>query len=186
MITIISSEEMPQGSEKWAEFRKTRISGTDAYSLLKGTPISEILHKKATNNFHGNYYTQRGHILEAEARDIYSQVNSPANEAGAIINSKYPNAMMSPDGTVGQDGLIEIKCFQPKRHFKVYRELDPTIIAQIQFGLFISEREWCDLVLYNPDLEDPRDCFLTKRIRPIKSTQSLFKKLLSKEAYHST
>ena len=178
-LTVDYYSEIEQGSPEWHHLRRNRITGTSAYKVLQGKTVDEVINSlKKQKSFHGNYYTQRGHVLEAEARDIYSQANNTeVHEVGAIINSKYPRTLVSPDGIVGLDGLIEVKCFQPKRHLKVYKTLDPAILAQIQFGLFVSEREWCDLLLYNPEMPDTKDCFLIRRIEPIPKTQELFKKL---------
>lgn len=173
-IKIYSSDEIPQGSEKWKELRSKFITGTDAYDLIHGKPISLILQEKANTTFTGNFYTKRGHLLEDEARKIYSEIYEPCDEAGFITNSKYPLGAMSPDGLVSDYGLIEIKAFQEKRHLDVYEYLDPHIIDQIQFGLFISERKWCDFICYNPEIEDVEKAFLVKRQFPIPSIQQKF------------
>ena len=181
MITIIPEDVLPQGSEEWLELRKKYVTGTSAIQILQGKTIDEvILAKNNAKPFHGNYYTKRGHDLEPEARHIYSEVYHKVQQAGFILNDKYPKAAMSPDGIVEDNALIEIKCFQPERHFKVYKNLDPSILAQIQFGLFVSERDWCDLILYNPDLDDLSKQFLVRRIEPIPETQQKFKEVFTK------
>ena len=172
MIKIYTTEEVEQGSDLWHQLRSQFVTGTDAYTVLKGADIQELLTKKQTQPvWKGNYYTKRGHLLEDEARQIYSEVNSQITEAGFITNDKYPFAGYSPDGLIGEDGLWECKAFQEKRHLDVYENLDAHIIAQIQFGLFVSEREWCDLTLYNPEIEDIDKTFLVRRITPIADIQ---------------
>ena len=166
MITIIPTNEVEQGTPKWLELRSKYVTATDCYDLIKGTPISELLARKTNNSFKGNYYTQRGHDLEPYAKYVYSQLYQPVTDAGFIINDLYPNAGYSPDGLVADNGLVEVKCFNVKRHLDVYQNLDPHIICQIQFGLLISGRDWCDLVLYNPDIDDAHQAFLTKRLLP--------------------
>ena len=52
MITIIPEDELQQGTEEWLDFRSTRISGTDAYSLLKGKSIPDILYSKQHNSYY--------------------------------------------------------------------------------------------------------------------------------------
>ena len=56
--------------------------------------------------------------------------------------------------------------------------LSPEIIAQTQWGFFITERDWCDLLLYNPDIEDNSLAYIVKRLSPIPEIQEKFKKLL--------
>lgn len=178
MIKIYSEDEVKQGTDEWLQLRAGKVTGTDAYSLIRGKSIEEILDTKSHSHFKGNYYTRRGHILEDEAKEIYTQAYEKVENAGFITNDKYPQAGYSPDGLVGEDGLVECKAFQPARHLKVYKNLDASILAQIQFGLFVSERKWCDLILYNPDMPEVEQCFLTKRIYPFEETQKIFENLL--------
>ena len=182
MIRYTDAKEVPQGSDKWHKLRNSKVSGTDAYDLLCGKPIEEILLDKA-KPFAGNYATKRGHLLEEEAKEIYSKLYQPTTNIGVVTNEKYPNALMSPDGVIFQDNipiaLVEVKCFNEKRHFQVYESLDAHIIAQIQFGLLITELPWCDLVLYNPDVTDLDQTFLTRRIYPDPKIHARLRELLS-------
>ena len=172
--------EIPQGTPEWFELRNGVITATDAYDLLHGKSLEQIIFNKTNNSFKGNYYTKRGHILEEEAKAIYSEVYEPLENFGFIKNDKYPNAGCSPDGvTVSRKGLVECKAFNEKRHFQVYKNLDAHIVAQIQFQLFISEFEWDDLVLYNPDLS-AEDAFLVRRLYPDKELHKRFAELLEK------
>lgn len=179
MITILW--DLEQGSDEWHNLRKNYITGTDGHKLLIGHSIQEILNNKQVehNSFSGNYYTRRGHLLETEAKQIYSETREEVKDAGFITNDKYPLAGYSPDGLVGDNGLVECKAFKEKKHLEVYKNLSTDIIGQTQFGLFVSEREWCDLILYNPDIEDISKVFLVKRIYPIEEIQNKFKKLFT-------
>lgn len=178
MITF--HPEIEQGTDEWHKVREGKISATDAYSLLKGKTVQEILSTKHSNSFKGNYYTRRGHILEDEAKSIYSEIYEPLENFGYVENSKYPNAIMSPDGVaISKAGMVEVKCFNEKRHLEVYKNLDAHILAQIQFQLFISELPWDDLILYNPDLS-PEEAFLVRRILPDKEIHKKFAELLKK------
>lgn len=174
-----------QSSPEWHFLRQNRITGTSAYNLLQTNSIQETLQSlKKQKPFKGNYWTERGKTLEPDARDIYTQLyNADMHEVGAVINSKFPQALWSPDGLVGLEGAIEIKCLAEKNHFEVHKNISPQYLAQIQFGLFISERKWCDLINYNPDLENPHDAFLIKRIYPIPEIQEKFYNIFRKDNY---
>ena len=178
MIKIFSTNEVKQGSEKWLALRSNYISGTDAYDLLRGKTVTEILSNKVNNSFKGNFWTIRGHVLEDEAKEIYSEVFQPTLDVGFVINDKYPYCGVSPDSLVSDDGLVEVKAFNAKRHLDVFRRIDPHIVAQTQYQLFVTERAWCDLVLYNPDL-DPEQAFLVKRQYPKKTIQDKFHEIFS-------
>src|SRR3546814_2809936 len=64
----------------------------------------------------------------------------------------------SPDGLVGDDGMVEVKCLKAENHIKaiLYHaskgHCPPDYVQQTQGQLLICERQWCDLVFYHPDL----------------------------------
>ena len=71
----------------------------------------------------------------------------------------------SPDGLVGIDGLIEIKCLNEKNHNQVVKKdsIPKQYYNQIQFQLACTQRNWCDFVLYHPDA---KETLYIKRIYP--------------------
>lgn len=183
MIKFYSTNEIKQGTPEWHKIREGLLTGTDAYDILNGKSYDTIISQNVNNNFNGNYYTRRGHILEDEAREIYSEVYTKVQEFGFIKNDKYPICGYSPDGIIGEqehDGLWECKAFNKERHLKVYKNLDPHVLAQIQFGLLITELPWCDLTLYNPDMDDIKETFLVKRIYPMEGIRKNLIKAIEK------
>lgn len=182
MLSIFYPDEVQQGTKAWLKLREGLLTGTDAFDVLSGQSLEQILGKKKNNSFGGNYYTRRGHILENEAREIYSEVYNEVVEIGFVKNDKYPLCGYSPDGFIKtKDGLAlwECKAFNEIRHLKVYKELDAHILAQVQFGLMMTEFPWCDLVLYNPDMKDVNEAFLVRRIEPIPDIQNNLKAQLN-------
>lgn len=94
---------------------------------------------------------ERGTLDEPYARDVYSEHFAPATEVGFMVRD-YGELKLgySPDGLVGDDGLIEIKSRKQKIQLKTF--LDDTVpaenMAQIQCGLLVSGRKWLDYVSY--------------------------------------
>jgi len=95
----------------------------------------------------------RGVMDEPLARDLYSKHYRPATEVGFMVREIHGHKLgFSPDGLVGDDGLIEVKSAEPKIHLA--RILDPAEsvpaehMAQMQTGLLVSGREWCDFISY--------------------------------------
>lgn len=95
----------------------------------------------------------RGVLAEPFARDLY------AKHAGAVVEScgfmvrdigGGVRLGYSPDGLVGDDGLIEIKAPRQKGHLStVVGAVVPGVhMAQIQAGLLVSGRAWCDFISY--------------------------------------
>lgn len=177
MVTILW--DLIQGSDEWLELRKGKITGTSAWKLLAGQNPKDIIRESSQeSNFSGNKYTERGHILEKECRDLYADLTQvEVKEAGAILNDKYPNCMTSPDGLISEDGGLEIKSFLAEHMNDVWENLDSHIIAQVQWNLFISERAYWDLCLYNPELP-PEEAFKVRRFTPDKEIFNKFKEAL--------
>ena len=105
--------------------------------------------------FQGNSITDRGQELEPVARSNYAFENDvTVAEVGFITNH---GAGCSPDGLVGDDGGLEIKCLLAKAHTKAVADcIEGTCPAdyyvQMQTSLWITGRKWWDLYLYHPHL----------------------------------
>jgi hypothetical protein len=93
----------------------------------------------------------RGSLDEPVARGIYAEHYAPVTEVGFLVRDDGGYRIgYSPDGLVGDDGLIEIKSRQPKRHLATILadEVPAETVAQIQCGLLVSGRQWCDYVSF--------------------------------------
>lgn len=167
-LTVDYYTEVQQGTSLWHYLRENRVTGTTSYKLLQGMSIDDIIAENENSpQFQGNQYTERGKLLEIENRKLYEELNNvKIHEVGGIINSKYPRFYYSPDGCVGLDGLVEFKSFNETRQENVWENLDFHIISQIQFGLFVSERKWCDLCLFNPEAENLDNAYHCRRFYP--------------------
>jgi exodeoxyribonuclease (lambda-induced) len=108
----------------------------------------------------------RGHEMEGFARMGYeARTMNLASESGVILTDdrKYG---YSSDGLVGDDGLIEIKC--PVDTIKIMAMLTTHDVSeymhQIQTGLWITGRKWCDFIQYVPALEHVGKELFYKRV----------------------
>ena len=153
---------LEQRSHKWYKLRGTRFTGSDGAVLRVGgkgmetATIKKIVWKLSTNPTpvldNDNYYMMTGTKLEPIAKELYCKVNNTnALEIGFISKGEYFGC--SPDGLVGTDGLLEIKC--PAEHTYINYLLckkDEDVVKeyedQIQWNLFVSGRKWCDLFIY--------------------------------------
>jgi hypothetical protein len=150
-----------QGTPEWHDIRKGKITASNAKILLtKGA--NEAVNQD--NNFKGNYYTSRGHTLESEAIELYEQIiQMRVAQVGFVTNDKYPNCGYSPDGIL-PDRIIEVKAFNESKHLASHNDIPFDVMAQIQFGLMISEMPVGVLVLYNPDINNIDQNLLLKVI----------------------
>lgn len=141
--------DLEQGSKKWLKLRSNLVTGSQALALLtRGA-------KKAIENnqkeFAGNFWTKRGHLLEEQSIELYERITGiDVFRAGFVTNNKYPNAGYSPDGIT--DIVLESKSFGEEKHLSINKEEDlpPEIIAQVQFGMLITELKGAEVLLYHP------------------------------------
>ena len=93
----------------------------------------------------------RGTMDEPIARDLYGRHYAPVVEVGFMVRDDWGWRLgYSPDGLVGEDGLIEVKSRRPKKHLATILadEVPLENMAQIQAGLLVSGRAWCDYLSY--------------------------------------
>lgn len=106
----------------------------------------------------------RGVDSEPIARDLYSRHHAPVEEVGFIRRDERNWTLgYSPDGLVGDDGLIEIKAPRAKTHVLTILadEVPAHYMPQLQAGLLVSGRDWIDFVSYCGGLP-----LWVKRVRP--------------------
>lgn len=104
-----------------------------------------------TEQMHISEDMWRGIEDEPRARDKYSEKYAPVTEAGFMTYEDHGIKLgYSPDGLVGDDGLIEIKSRRPKKHVSTILSGHPPAenMAQCQTGLLVSGRKWLDYVSY--------------------------------------
>ncbi len=166
-MNIIESCE--QGSEEWLSLRLGKITASRVKDVLtkgRGTSPSktaesymmELIAETLTGNskpFFENDAMRWGTETEPQARAMY-EVNNDFVAVKEVAFVEHNDQIgISPDGLVGDDGLLEIKC--PNTTTQLKRALSDDYSsdykAQIQMQLWVTEREWCDFVSFDPRLE---------------------------------
>ncbi|MDX1902132.1 MAG: YqaJ viral recombinase family protein [Gammaproteobacteria bacterium] len=151
-----------QGEPEWHSARIGCLTAS-CYSqiLAKGKGLTrrsymmKIAGERITGNAAESYtnpHMERGKEQESAARELYvAQSGLEVIECGFM---KRGNIGYSPDGLIGEDGLLEIKT--KLAHLQAEVLLDDKIpsehIAQIQGGLMVSGRQWLDFVSYCPGM----------------------------------
>lgn len=90
---------------------------------------------------------------EPFAIDLYSEQNvCIVQEKERLIHSEYDYISGEPDGLIGDDGIIEVKCPNSSNHFKNLLEGEQVdkYMPQMQGYLWLTGRDWCDFVSYDP------------------------------------
>jgi len=148
-----------QGSDEWFNARKGKTTASKADVILangKGleTYIYEIMAEYYSSEEEEKYTNdamERGRIIESEARTIYElETDNIVQQVGFVKYNDYIGC--SPDGLVGEDGLIEIKCPMNKTYliYLLTGEIDKKYYSQMQMQMLITGRSWCDYVVYHP------------------------------------
>lgn len=109
----------------------------------------EIITGEPSENYY-NAHMERGHVMEAEARDLYCFVHdAPLTRVGFVRRGNFG---CSPDSLIGDDGILEIKTAFP--HILIDHILADKFpsehMAQCQGALLVTERQWLDLAIYWP------------------------------------
>ena len=165
---MIIDKSFIQGSDEW---QKARIgiptaSEFDCLITTKGEPSKsrlKYLYKLSAERITGikengykNENMERGNILEAEARAFYELENScEVEQVGICYLDEKKQVACSPDGLVGKDGLIEIKCPLSYTHvsYLLGGVLPIEYFQQIQGQLYITGRKWCDFFSHYPGIK---------------------------------
>jgi predicted phage-related endonuclease len=94
----------------------------------------------------------RGQEDEVDARIIYAATYAPVQETGFVTNDSFGFTIgYSPDGLVGDDGLIECKSRKQKYQAQtiVENEVPEEYMLQLQTGLLVTQRKWIDFISYS-------------------------------------
>jgi len=163
--------DVEQRSEAWyrlragkptaSEFSKIVTSTGDPSKSASGYAITlavELFAGKPLDAWEGNNWTERGREMEDEAIRLYEFANDTAVEKIGFVTNDMETMGCSPDGFVGDKGLVEIKALKAENHAKtiIYYQKNgkcpPDYIQQTQGQLMICGRQWADLVFYHPEL----------------------------------
>lgn len=112
-----------------------------------------------------NAAMQWGIDKEDEARAAY-QIHALCEvaEIGFIDHPHIEMAGCSPDGLVGADGLVEVKCPMSAAHIETLlgQSVPAKYICQVQWQMACADRAWCDFVSYDPRLPDAMRLFVER------------------------
>lgn len=157
---------MEQRSPEWFAMRLGKVTASriaDVMAKTKTGPAATRLayHKQLFNErmtgevkkSFSNDAMQWGTETEPQARAAYEfLVGCDVVEIAFVDHPTIPNAGASPDGLVGDDGMVEIKCPETYTHCKTIRgaPIERRYILQMQFQMACAGRDWCDFVSFDP------------------------------------
>lgn len=154
-----------QGTEEWFAARLGRVTAsriadvmmkptTAGFQNYRAQLVCERLTGQPTETF-TSAAMQHGTDTEPQARAMYTLTTGlDVDEVGFIPHPSLEMSGASPDGLVGGDGLVEIKCPQPSTHIKTLTgaKIDRKYMLQMQWQMICTGRDWCDFVSFSPAL----------------------------------
>ncbi len=105
-----------------------------------------------------------GQDTEELAATTYMMRTGRIVDQVGFLQHDWLAAGASPDGLVGDDGTIEIKCFNTANHIEALKNnaMPPEHMPQVQGQLWIANRQWCDFISFDPELTDNAQIFIQR------------------------
>jgi putative phage-type endonuclease len=167
-----------QRTEEWFKARLGKVTASRVADVLAKTKtgvsasranyLTELVVERLTNQqaeFYTNEAMQWGTDTEPQARMAYEAHKKVlVDEVGFIDHPSIINFGCSPDGLVGDDGLIEIKCPNSKTAIETIlaNKAPSKYIPQMQTQMAVTGRAWCDFVSFDPRLPEDLQLFVIR------------------------
>ena len=143
---------------------KTKTGYGASRANLMADLIVERLTGQPASTF-TNAHMEWGTEQEPHARAAYSaRTGELVEEVGFIDHPRITNSGASPDGLVGDDGLVEFKCPATATHLDTLLagEVPSKHIPQMQWQMACTGRKWCDFASYDPRLPEHLRMFVKR------------------------
>lgn len=167
-----------QGSPEWFAARCGKVTASrvadvvattkSGYSASRANYAAQLIAERLTGIIAESYTNgamQWGTDTEPEARDAYCFYhNATVEQVGFLPHPNIDMAGASPDGFVGAEGLVEIKCPNTATHIDTLlgKNVPGKYVTQIQFQLACTGRAWCDFVSYDPRMPEHLRLFVRR------------------------
>ena len=169
---------MEQKSPEWFAARLGKATGSRIAEIVaktksgdsasRGNYMAQLVIERLTNKQEESYsndFMDWGNLQEPFARAAYeAATNVLVDEVGMITHPRIEMSGASPDGLVGDDGLVEIKC--PKTATHIETLLSKTVPGkyniQMQWQMACTDRSWCDFVSFDPRMPEGLQMFLKR------------------------
>lgn len=169
---------MIQGSDEWKAARCGKVTASRVADVVARTKtgwgagranyMAELIAERLTGipaDSYTNAAMQWGIDHEGEARDAYAfLIGQETEEVGLVAHPTIADTGASPDGLVGDDGLVEIKCPNTATHIETLlgQSVPAKYVTQMQWQMACTGREWCDFVSYDPRMPEALRLFVKR------------------------
>jgi putative phage-type endonuclease len=170
--------EIAQGTDEWKALRLGRVTASrvadvmaktkTGYSASRDAYMAQLICERLTGQVAESFKNAamiHGTETEPLARAAYETFKDVlVDEVAFIEHPTIPMSGASPDGMIGDDGLVEIKSPQTNTHIEVLlsKKVPGKYITQIQWQLACTGRKWCDFVSFDPRMPEDLQLFVTR------------------------
>lgn len=160
--------ELQQGSTEWLQARCGSLGASSVHEAVARTKtgwgasranlMARLIAERLTGipqETYQNAAMLRGSEKEPEARDMYAfMFDTEVREVGLALHPTIEGTHASPDGLVGDDGLVEIKSPNSATHIETLltEKIDRKYIIQMNWQMRCCDRQWCDFVSFDDRL----------------------------------
>jgi putative phage-type endonuclease len=169
---------IPQDSEEWAKARLGKCTASrvadviartkSGYGMSRANYMAELVAERLTGEQFATYTNaamQWGVDTEPQARVAYEFMESvKVDPAGFVEHPHIGMAGASPDGFVGEDGLVEIKCPKTATHIETLlgSSIPDKYVVQMQWQMACTGRKWVDFVSFDPRMPESMALFIKR------------------------
>lgn len=171
-------DEIVQGTPEWHAARAGRVTASRVADLMAKTKsgwgasranymgqlIAERLTGEVPEGF-SNAAMRHGTETEPQARVAYEFYrNADVKQVGFVVHPSIKMAGASPDGLVGDDGLLELKCPNTSTHIETLlgQSAPGKYVTQMQWQMACTGRAWCDFASFDPRMPEEMRLFVKR------------------------
>jgi putative phage-type endonuclease len=167
-----------QGTEEWFAQRLGKVTASrikdlmaktkTGYSTSRKNYAAQLMLERVTGQREASFSNaamQWGTEQEPLARLVYSlHTGQEVEEVSFIDHPFILRSGASPDGLVGIDGMVEIKCPNTATHIEwaIAGKVPPEHVLQMQWQMDCAGRKWCDFVSYDPRMPEGQRLFIRR------------------------
>lgn len=169
-----------QGSDEWLAARVGRVGASriadivartkSGYSTSRANYAAELVAERLTGSPAERFTNAAmawGTEHEGAARGLYEMAaGASVTTVGIVLHPTIGMAQCSPDGLIGEDGCVEIKCPITATHINTLltQTIDGKYLKQMQWQMACTGVSWCDFVSYDPRMPEEMQLFV-QRVR---------------------
>lgn len=167
---------MQQRSDEWFQARCGKVTASkvadviaktkSGYAAARANYMAQLIAERLTGQPAESYCNaamQWGIDTEPHARAAYEfHTDNSVTEVGLILHPEIADSAASPDGLVGDEGLVEIKCPNTATHIDtlINQRMPTKYVAQMQWQMACTGRQWCDFVSFDPRMPEDMRLFV--------------------------